>query len=84
MVLEEPTQGIDVGGKQEILELLRDSARRGLAVLVCSADLEELELVCDRVLVIRRGRIGAELTGAAITRETIAQECYTEADLAHV
>ncbi|MHB1536913.1 MAG: sugar ABC transporter ATP-binding protein [Solirubrobacteraceae bacterium] len=78
MVLEEPTQGIDVGGKQEILDLLRESARRGLAILVCSSDLEELELVCDRVLVIRRGCIGAELTGSAITRERIAEECYME------
>jgi ribose transport system ATP-binding protein len=78
IVLDEPTQGVDIGGKQEILTLLRQAAVDGVAVLICSSDLEELEAACDRVLVIRNGVIGRELTGAELTRETIAEECYLD------
>ena len=78
MVLDEPTQGVDVGGKQEILEMLREAARDGVAVLICSSDLEELEAVCDRVLIVRKGAIRKELTGAELNRETIAEECYVD------
>jgi ribose transport system ATP-binding protein len=78
MVLDEPTQGVDVGGKQEILELLRNAARNGVAVLICSSDLEELEAICDRVLIMRRGALRKELSGAALSRETIAEECYVD------
>jgi ribose transport system ATP-binding protein len=79
MVLDEPTQGVDVGGKAEILELLRAAARDGVGVLICSSDLEDLEIVCDRVLVVREGRVGGELTGAQITRERVSEECYRDA-----
>jgi ribose transport system ATP-binding protein len=77
-VLDEPTQGVDVGGKGEILQLLRGAARGGVGVLICSSDLEDLELVCDRVLVVRDGGVRSELTGAAITRERISEECYRD------
>ncbi len=79
MVLDEPTQGVDVGGKAEILELLRAAARDGVGVLICSSDLEDLEIVCDRVLVVREGRVGGELAGAQITRERVSEECYRDA-----
>jgi ribose transport system ATP-binding protein len=79
MVLDEPTQGVDVGGKQEILDLLRTAAQRGKAILICSTDLEELEAVCDRVLIVRGGKVRSELSGADLNRERIANECYGEA-----
>jgi ribose transport system ATP-binding protein len=79
IVLDEPTQGVDVGGKAEILELLRAAAGDGVGVLICSSDLEDLEIVCDRVLVVREGRVGGELTGAQITRERVSEECYRDA-----
>jgi ribose transport system ATP-binding protein len=78
MVLDEPTQGVDVGGKHEILELLRTAAQRGMAILICSTDLEELEAVCDRVLIVREGQVRSELTGSALSRERIASECYVD------
>jgi ribose transport system ATP-binding protein len=78
LILDEPTQGVDVGGKAEILDLLRAAAREGLGVVLCSSDMEDLELVCDRVLVVREGRIASELTGSAINRERISEECYRE------
>ncbi|HVY95960.1 MAG TPA: sugar ABC transporter ATP-binding protein [Solirubrobacterales bacterium] len=76
LVLDEPTQGVDVGAKAEILDLVAAAAEQGVAVVLCSSDLDDLEAICSRVLVIRGGRIAAELTDAAINREAITEECY--------
>ncbi|MGH8988771.1 MAG: sugar ABC transporter ATP-binding protein [Acidimicrobiales bacterium] len=63
LVADEPTRGVDVGAKLEVLATLRSLADQGLAVLVVSSELEDLEQVCDRVLVLRKGQIVAELGG---------------------
>jgi ribose transport system ATP-binding protein len=63
-VLDEPTAGVDVGARRSIYDLIIDQAAAGNAFLVCSSDLEDLESICDRVLVIRKGRITTELTRA--------------------
>ncbi|HTT96090.1 MAG TPA: sugar ABC transporter ATP-binding protein [Solirubrobacterales bacterium] len=76
LVLDEPTQGVDVGAKAEILDLVATAAADGLAVVLCSSDLDDLEAVCSRVLVIRGGLIATELTGRRINRKTITEECY--------
>jgi ribose transport system ATP-binding protein len=76
LVLDEPTQGVDVGAKAEILDLVAKAAADGLAVVLCSSDLDDLEAVCSRVLVIRGGHVAAELTGERINRKTITEECY--------
>jgi ribose transport system ATP-binding protein len=60
-IMEEPTAGVDVGAKFAIHGLLRDAARGGAAVLVISSDFEEVAALCDRALVVGRGRIVAEL-----------------------
>ena len=72
-VLDEPTQGVDVGAKTMIYEALTDAARRGAAVVVASSDGEELARLCDRVIVLRDGRAEAELHGAALTAEAIGR-----------
>jgi len=64
LLLDEPTQGIDVGAKAEILEMVVDLARRGLAVVLVSSELGDLVQVCNRVLVMKRGRIVNELDDA--------------------
>jgi ribose transport system ATP-binding protein len=76
LVLDEPTQGVDVRGKREIMGLLREAATAGVGVLVCSSDLEELEEVCDRILVMRGGALAAELVDDQISRQSILAECY--------
>ncbi len=58
LLLEEPTQGIDVGAKVQIHALIRDFAARGGGALVSSSDLGELARLCDGVLAVRQGRIG--------------------------
>lgn len=60
MLLDEPTRGVDVGAKAQIYELLREMAEAGQAVVFVSSEIEELNLVCDRVLVLSGGRIVAE------------------------
>jgi ribose transport system ATP-binding protein len=65
-LFDEPTQGVDVGAKNEIHDIVRNLAARGKAVLIASSDLEEVLAVADRVLAMRQGRIVAEFSGAAM------------------
>jgi ABC-type sugar transport system ATPase subunit len=71
LIVDEPTRGVDVGAQAEIHALLRDLARRGLAVLMISSDLREILTVSDRILVMHQGRIVAELPGRGATQEEI-------------
>jgi ABC-type sugar transport system ATPase subunit len=65
-LLDEPTQGVDVGTKDEIYRLIRGLAASGKAVLVVSSDLEEVMEIGDRILAIRRGRIVGEFRNDAL------------------
>jgi ribose transport system ATP-binding protein len=67
LLLDEPTRGVDVGAKQEIYRLVADLAKAGLAVVVVSSELEELLGMCTRILVMRDGRLVAEMDGATAT-----------------
>jgi ribose transport system ATP-binding protein len=67
VILEEPTAGVDIGAKIAIHAMLRQAAASGRAILVISSDLEEVATLCDRALVIDRGRAAGELTGAQLT-----------------
>lgn len=69
--LDEPTRGVDVGAKAEIHRIVRDLARDGVGVVVISSELPELIGVCDRVLVMREGRIAGEVSGTAMTEDNI-------------
>ena len=65
-LLDEPTQGVDVGTKEEIYRLIRDMSASGKAILVVSSDLEEVLEIGDRILAIRRGRVVDEFRGDAL------------------
>jgi ribose transport system ATP-binding protein len=71
LLVEEPTRGVDVGAKSEIYALLREFANSGGAVLIVSSELTEILGLCDRVLVVRDGKITAELDGVAASEEEI-------------
>ena len=71
LLLEEPTRGVDVGAKAEIYGLLREFTNGGGAVLTLSSELLELLGLCDRILVVRRNEIVAELEGAQATEEEV-------------
>ncbi len=82
LLLDEPTQGVDVGTRVQIFAALRAAAASGMAVLCASSDAEQLAEICDRVLVFARGRIVTEITGADLTKDGIAEACYASIDLA--
>ena len=71
IIMDEPTRGIDVGAKSEIHKLLRDLAASGIGIIVISSELPELLGLCDRVLVIREGRLAGELGPDAMSEEAV-------------
>ena len=76
ILLDEPTQGVDVGARQQLLAALDAASLEGAGIVVASTDYEQLAQICHRVLIFARGQIVAELTGAHVTKETIAECCY--------
>jgi ABC-type sugar transport system ATPase subunit len=72
LMLDEPTRGVDVGAKAEIYQLLGDAAQRGLGVLVSSSEIPELQVLCDRIIVMFRGRAVMSLTREEATEARIA------------
>lgn len=82
LLLHEPTQGVDIGARAQIYEVVHDAARSGCSVVCASSDYEQLAAICDRVLIFDRGLVARELRGADITKDRIAHECYTLADRA--
>jgi ABC-type sugar transport system ATPase subunit len=79
LLLDEPTRGLDVDAKTEILRLVNELADTGTAVLLVSSELEELTRACDRYLVMIRGRIVAELPSDA-TREQLVNALSSTAE----
>ncbi len=71
LLFSEPTRGIDVGAKEEIYGLIRQQADRGSGVLIVSGELMEVLRLCDRILVVREGRIVKEIRAEDADRETI-------------
>ncbi|MGE0066754.1 MAG: sugar ABC transporter ATP-binding protein [Solirubrobacterales bacterium] len=71
LVLDEPMQGIDIGAKREVAQIVRDLADEGVAVVVGSTDAADLVGLCDRVLVLNRGSLAATASGAEITEERL-------------
>ncbi|WP_201831968.1 sugar ABC transporter ATP-binding protein [Microvirga zambiensis] len=74
LILDEPTRGVDIGAKSEIYRLIDSLARNGVGVIVISSELPEVVGICDRVLVMREGRLEGEVGGAGhppVTQENI-------------
>ena len=82
MILDEPTRGIDVGAKAEIEQLIQEFSKSGISVLMISSEIAELERNCDRIVVMREGRVIGELAGDQISQdkvmETIARGSESE------
>jgi ABC-type sugar transport system ATPase subunit len=71
LMVDEPTQGVDVGAKAEIHKLLRELANQGVAVIVISSDLPEVLSISDRVLVMQAGKLSGELLSSEVSEEKI-------------
>lgn len=78
LILDEPTAGIDIGSKSEIIRLVRELAASGKAIIVISSELSELLTACDRILVMAEGRIHADLPREAFDDPPVPVD-----DLAH-
>jgi ribose transport system ATP-binding protein len=75
LLLDEPTQGVDVSAKAELHRQLLAAAQDGAAVVISSSEVEELAALCHRVLVLRDGMVVADLTGKEISVMRILKEC---------
>lgn len=77
VVADEPTQGVDVGARAEIYQILRKTSESGIPVVIASSDSKELEGLCDTVYVMSRGQVVRELHGDDITEENMVHAAVT-------
>jgi ribose transport system ATP-binding protein len=80
VLLDEPTQGVDVGARAEIYGLIKRAVDAGSVALVASSDSEELAAICDRVIVMRRGRIIGEVLREQMSSNRIERLAHGEAE----
>ena len=78
-IFDEPTHGIDVEGKDEVYRLMEELALAGHAVIFISSEFTELVGACNRVLVMREGRLVGELEGDDVTDQALVERCYEDA-----
>lgn len=79
-IMDEPTRGIDVGSKSEIYQIMADLADQGVAIIMISSELPEVLGMSDRVLVMRDGRVAADLPRAEATEERVMQYAVGQVD----
>jgi simple sugar transport system ATP-binding protein/ribose transport system ATP-binding protein len=78
LIADEPTRGVDVGSRRAIYDLIAEQAAEGIGVLLISSDVEELLGLSHRILVIRAGRIVAELAGERMTEENVLTAAFAD------
>ena len=71
MILDEPTRGIDIGAKAEIETLIQELSQSGISILMISSEIAELERNCDRIVVMREGKVTGELIDTDINQDKI-------------
>jgi ribose transport system ATP-binding protein len=77
LLLHEPTQGVDVGARQQIFAILEDLAAAGTRILIASSDHEELARLCSRVVIIADGCPVVTLDHAEVTERAITESCLS-------
>ena len=78
LLLDEPTQGVDVGARAEIYSQIRRAVDAGSVAIVATSDTEELAAICDRVLVLRHGQQVAEIAGTAVSSEALQRLIHAD------
>ena len=71
MIFDNPTQGVDVGAKEDIYDIILRLAEKGVAVVILSSEAQEIIRLCDRALVMYHGRVSGELAEAQMDEHTI-------------
>jgi erythritol transport system ATP-binding protein len=78
LLFDDPTRGVDVSAKAEILSTMRRLASEGVAVAFASSDLAEMTEAADRVIVMARGRVSAEFTASDITEAKLTSAASSD------
>jgi ribose transport system ATP-binding protein len=78
LIVEQPTRGVDIGAKAEIYRQLRQFAASGGAVLMVSNEITEIIGLCDRIIVVRQGRMVFEVAGCAATEEILMENALRD------
>ena len=76
LLLDEPTQGVDIGARADIYAIVRRAVEQGASVLLVASDFDELARVSDRVIVIRNGRVAAEVKPPELDQHVLTQLAY--------
>jgi ABC-type sugar transport system ATPase subunit len=80
LFLDEPSRGVDIGARGQIHQAIRELADNGVGTIVISSDVEELAVLCDRIVVLREGEVSGELIGNEITEARIIELSYAPDD----
>src|SRR5690606_25736610 len=72
VIIDEPTRGIDIANKAQIYAFIQKLVDQGKACIVISSEMQELVGICDRILVMREGRISGEVSGETMTESNVA------------
>jgi ribose transport system ATP-binding protein len=78
LLLDEPTQGVDVGARADIYNLIRDAVAKGASALIVASDFEELSHVVDRAIVLRNGRVVADVPRDQLNPHRLTELSYAE------
>ncbi len=81
LLLDEPTQGVDIGARSDIYQLIELAVERGCAVIIVSSDFEELAHVCDRIVVLTNGRISASLKAEEVDTHGLTELAYSNLEV---
>lgn len=76
LLMDEPSRGIDIGAKTEVFQIINQYAEKGLSIIVISSELEEIIAIADRVIVLSKGIVTAELSGDDIKEENLVMASY--------
>ena len=71
LIMDEPTKGVDVGSKAQIYELMCDLTAQGYGILMISSEMPEVINMCDRIVVMREGRVSETIAKKDATQETV-------------
>jgi ABC-type sugar transport system ATPase subunit len=77
LIIDEPTRGIDVGAKAEIYDILNNLAREGLSILIVSSEMPEILGICDRIYVMKGGRITGEFSAEEANEKVLLERAIS-------
>ena len=78
LLLDEPTRGVDIGARFDIYQLLRELCEQGVSIILASTDLSELIGLADRLLIMKHGRLAAEVSTDGLTQAALLSLCYSQ------